>query len=222
MDGPREPSGRGEPGVVIVGAGGHALVAIDVLQAGGRAVAGCVSTDGRANADIGRLGVSMLGTEAALDDRLGAGPVDVFVAIGDNRARHDVARRLAEAGARLVRAVSPAAIVSPHAALADGVLVMPGAVVNALARIETGAIVNTGASVDHECLVGPFAHLAPRVALAGNVTIGCGALVGIGAAVAPGRTVGAWSTVGAGSTVVRDVPPGVVVMGSPAGERPPR
>jgi UDP-perosamine 4-acetyltransferase len=218
MDGSGEQPGRRSPGVVVVGAGGHALVAIDVLRAAGRDVAGCVTSDGVARAEIGRLGVVMLGRDGVLEERLAAGPLDIFVAIGDNRIRRDVTWRLAAAGARPVTAVSPAATVSSHACVAPGALVMPGAVVNALARIEAGAIVNTGASVDHECIVGEFAHLGPGVAVAGAVTIGAGALLGIGAAVAPGRRVGAWSTVGAGATVVGDVDDGVVVVGTPARE----
>jgi UDP-perosamine 4-acetyltransferase len=205
-------------GVVLVGASGHALVAIEVLRAAGHRVAGCVSNDGRARADLARLEAGLLGDEAALAAMLREGPVEVFVAIGDNRGRCEVSRRLIAAGARLVAAVSPDASISSHAVIADGGLIMPGAVVNALANIGAGVIVNTGASVDHECSIGDYAHLAPGVALAGNVTVGEGAMVGIGSAVMPGCRIGAWSTVGAGATVVRDVPDGALVVGTPARE----
>jgi UDP-perosamine 4-acetyltransferase len=204
------------PEIVVVGAGGHALVALDVLVSAGLPVAGCVSDDGVAQADIAALGVEMLGTTDVLLQRLRGGAVELFVAIGDNHARRDITLRLESAGARLAAAVSPAAVISPHAVVAPGALVMPGAVINALATIGPGAIVNTGASVDHECEVGPFVHIAPGVAMAGNVVVGEGALLGIGAAVTPGRRIGAWSTVGAGATVVCDVPDGAVVVGTPA------
>jgi sugar O-acyltransferase (sialic acid O-acetyltransferase NeuD family) len=215
-------AGQRLPDVIVVGAGGHALVAIDVLRAAGRHVAGCVTSDGSAAADIGRLGVRLLGTEAVLDGPLDAGTAHVFVAIGDNPTRRDVTGRLLSRGVQLVRAMSPRAVVSDHARVEDGVLVMPGAVVNALATIGVGAIVNTGASVDHECTVGDFAHVGPGAAVAGSAVIGEGALIGMGSAIAPGREIGAWSTVGAGATVVTDVPDGVVVVGTPAREQPSR
>jgi UDP-perosamine 4-acetyltransferase len=205
-------------GVVVVGAGGHALVAIEVLRAAGHRVAGCVSYDGRSRSELSRLDVAMLGDESALVTMLEDGPVDVFVAIGDNRSRCDVSRRLVGAGARATAVISPQASVSALASVGHGALVMPGAIINTLATIGTGAIVNTGASVDHECVVGDYAHIAPGVALAGNVIVGAGALVGIGSAVTPGCRIGAWSIVGAGATVIRDVPPATVVVGTPARE----
>jgi UDP-perosamine 4-acetyltransferase len=204
------------PEVVVVGAGGHALVALDVLASAGLPVAGCVSDDGVAQADIAALGVELLGKTDVLLRQLSQCPVDVFVAVGDNHARRDITLRLESTGARMVAAISPNAVISSHAVVAPGALVMPGALVNALATIGPGAIVNTGASVDHECDVGAFVHIAPGVALAGNVVVGEGALVGIGAAVTPGRRIGAWSTVGAGATVLGDVADGAVVIGTPA------
>ena len=188
------------------------------LAAAGLHVAGCVSSDGRARADIGRLGVKVIGDESVLDEQLARRPVDVFVAVGDNRARRDSTALLLRRGARLVPAVSPHAVVSAHATIADGALIMPGVVVNALASIGAGVILNTGASIDHECVVGDFAHIAPGVAVAGNVTVGEGALVGIGAAVTPGCSIAAWSTVGAGATVIDDVVDATVVAGTPARE----
>jgi UDP-perosamine 4-acetyltransferase len=206
------------PEVVVVGAGGHAIVSLDVLASAGCSVAGCVSDDGVARADLAALGVELLGATDVLLRRLTDGPLDVFVAVGDNHARRDITRRLEAAGAQLVTAISPDAVISPHVVIGPGALVMPGAILNALTTIGPGAIVNTGASVDHECEVGPFVHLAPGVALAGNVVVGEGALVGIGAAVTPARRIGAWSTVGAGATVMGDVPEAAVVVGTPARE----
>lgn len=202
--------------VVIVGAGGHALVAADVLRALGRQVAGWVTTDGTAAAPVDQIGLERAGTVDDLARMIAAGTHDVFVAIGDNRRRAEVTRRLLDAGATLATAVSPDAVVAPSARLGRGVLVMPGAVVNALARLGDGVIVNTGATVDHECEVDDFAHLAPRSALAGNVRVGTGALVGIGAVVIPGRRLGPWCVVGAGSAVVGDVDESLTVGGVPA------
>ena len=58
----------------------------------------------------------------------------VVVSIGDGRARLDRQLRLAEAGARIVTLIHPAATVSRHAFLDTGTVVMAGAVVNS-ARI---------------------------------------------------------------------------------------
>lgn len=202
--------------VVVVGAGGHALVAIETLRSAGWDVVGCVSAEGGAGAaPVGRLGVEVLGDDSALTGM--AGSVDaVFVAIGDNRRRRDVTDRVTTDGWSLADAVSPRAVISPSATVGAGALICAGAVVNALASIGVGAVVNTAATVEHECTVGAFSHLGPRSVLAGNVAVGDGALVGVGASVVPGVRLGAWCRVGAGAAVVADVADGVTVVGVPA------
>lgn len=202
--------------VVVVGASGHALVAIETLRSTGWDVVGCVSADpGSGPAVVGRLGIEVLGDDNALAGLVGS--VDaVFVAIGDNRRRRDVTDRVTTDGWSLAHAVSPQAVISPSATVGAGALICAGAVVNALASIGVGAVVNTAATVEHECTVGAFSHLGPRSVLAGNVAVGDGALVGVGASVVPGVRLGAWCRVGAGAAVVADVADGVTVVGVPA------
>jgi UDP-perosamine 4-acetyltransferase len=199
--------------VLVVGAGGHARVSIEVLATSGHVVTGCLSRDGAASAV---LGAPMLGCDDELERRIAGGQRDVFVGIGDNRDRLAVARRVLAAGGTLVTAVSPHAIVSSSATVGPGTLLMPGAVVNAGTVLGTVVIVNTNASVDHDCTVADGVHVAPGVAIAGGVELGEGVLVGIGSCVIPGVRVGAGATVGAGSAVVRDVAAGVTVVGVPA------
>jgi UDP-perosamine 4-acetyltransferase len=202
--------------VVVVGAGGHAAVCIDVLAAAGAEVRGVV--DDRAPADD--LPVPFLGDDVWLAHALTAGTAEaVFVAIGSNRRRAEVQRRLEALGARLVVAVHPSAVVSPTATLQPGAVVMPGAVVNARTRIGRGAIVNTAASVDHDGDIGDYTHIAPGSHLAGNVTTGEGAFLGVGASVVPGASIGAWATVGAGAAVVGDIAAGLTAVGVPARTR---
>jgi UDP-perosamine 4-acetyltransferase len=200
---------------VIIGAGGHALVCIEVLERMGLSVAGCVSSDGTAAADIDSLGIAMLGTIDDLDDLL-AGGRWAFVAVGDNAVRRSLAERVTDLGAELVPAISPDATVSRSAMVEAGALVMPGAIVNAQARIGLGAIVNTGARVDHECSIGAFAHIAPGATLGGSVTVGDETLVGIGSTTRPGVTIGARVVVGAGAVVVGDISAEQTVVGVPA------
>jgi sugar O-acyltransferase (sialic acid O-acetyltransferase NeuD family) len=200
----------------VVGAGGHALVAIEVLASGHVGAAGCLSEDGTPSADTTAVGAPMLGRVDELPALVAAGHTQVFVAVGSNQARHTLIAAATGAGAQLVTAVSDAAHVSPTAAIRPGTLVMPAAVVNALARIGTGVIINSGAIVEHECVIGDFAHIAPGAVLAGNVHVGEGTLVGVGARVIPGIRIGAWATVGAGAVVIEDVPDGATVVGVPA------
>ena len=200
--------------VLMVGAGGHARVCLEALHDSGHEVIGCVSRDG---ASVVGLPCPNLGADDDLAAAAASGrATHAFVAIGDNAARAAAAARCLEAGLPLVNAVSRFAMVSADATLGDGVAVFAGAVLNAHTAVADGAIINTRASVDHDGSVGAFAHVSVGVGLAGGVTVGDRALLGIGAVVLPGCTVGSGAVVGAGAVVIRDVPPGVTVIGVPA------
>jgi UDP-perosamine 4-acetyltransferase len=202
--------------VLVLGAGGHALVCIEVLRSAGYPVTTCLARTPRSAAALERLGVQVVGRDDQLSDYVPRRYSSVFVAIGNNSARGARIRDVRSLGGSLPAAVSPDAHMSVSAEIGPGALVMPGAVVNALAVVGAGAIVNTGALIDHECHIGDLAHVAPGAALAGSVAVGEGALVGIGARIAPGRRIGAWATVGAGAVVIDDVPRGDTVVGIPA------
>jgi sugar O-acyltransferase (sialic acid O-acetyltransferase NeuD family) len=203
--------------VIVVGAGGHGQVVADILRAaraGGRDVEVIGYLDDR-KAVHGHTLVNarVLGPATALNDTLHDA---VVVAIGDNKARAAIARRLVESGARLATAVHPAAVVAMDVSVGDGSMLCAGAVVNTGTVIGRGVILNTACSVDHHTTVGDYAHIAPGVHMGGEVTVGEGALVGIGAVVLPRVTIGRWAIVGAGAVVTRNVPDGAIVIGNPA------
>lgn len=198
--------------VVVLGAGGHARVCLDLLlQDPSLDVVGCLG-----DAGSGALQRPVLGDDEALPRLRSEGVSHVFVAIGENALRARLSARVTDLGFTHVCAVSPDAIVAPTARLGTGVAVMAGAVVNPYAVVGDGAVLNTGATVDHDCRVGAFSHLAPGVHLAGDCTVGEGALVGVGAVARPGTTIGAWSVVGAGAVLVADVAERTTVVGNPA------
>lgn len=202
--------------VLVVGAGGHALVCVETLRASGHSIAGCVARGAQPAADLDRVGVEIVGSDEDLDNLIVGGLERTFVAIGDNRARESLTQRVLESGGSLVTAVSPSAVLSPTATVGAGSLVMPGAILTSQVSVGAGAIVNTAAVVEHESSIGQFAHIAPGTALAGRVRVGRGALVGIGACVLPGLSIGSWAVVGAGAVVTADVPDGATVVGVPA------
>ena len=202
------------PPVLMIGAGGHAKVVIELVRA-----AGAYEIIGLIDLNLSGppiLDVPILGTDRDLPRLRREGIKHAFVGIGNNQRRLQTGYYLRQIDFKIINAISPAAIVSVSARLGDGIAVMAGAVINAEARIDDFSIINTHASVDHDCWVGEGAHVCPGSTLAGNVRIGSLAFIGAGATVIPGTTIGQHATIGAGASVLKDVPDGASAWGVPA------
>jgi UDP-perosamine 4-acetyltransferase len=202
--------------VVILGAGGHGKVVLDILRAQRQHhVVGFLDADpALSGTRVG--GVEVLGAVNLLTRLKQQRVRGAIVAIGDNRTRRRYADEVLDCGLELISAVHPSAVVASGATLDAGAVVAAGAVVGVEARIGRDAIINTGALVDHECVIGPASHICPGVALAGRVEVGAEAFVGIGARVIQCVKIGAGAMVAGGAVVIRDVPDGVRVAGVPA------
>ena len=103
-------------------------------------------------------------------------------------------------------------IVEHHVRIGDGVRIHSGAFIPEFSVLEDGAWIGPHAVLTNARY--PLAADAKRT-LSGPV-IGAGAKIGANATILPGVTVGRNALVGAGSVVVRDVPEGAVVVGTPA------
>jgi UDP-perosamine 4-acetyltransferase len=202
--------------VVIVGAGGHGKVVLEILQAQGKhRVVGFLDAD---QAVVGTVihGVPVLGPVNHIGRLRQQKIKAAIVAIGDNRVRVSYAGLLLENGLELLTAIHPSAVISLSAQIGRNVVIAPGVVVAAAAKVGDSAILNTSCVIDHECEVGIGSHIAPGAVLAGRVRVGDGAFIGLGARVIPCLTVGSGATVGAGAVVIRDVPAGATAVGVPA------
>ena len=199
---------------VIIGAGGHARVVIELARAT-NAFSVCGLIDPRPSAQT-VLGVPVIGGDEKLRVLQREGIGHAFVAIGDNRIRQKVAMQLALHGFIQPALTHPSAVLSPSARVEPGSLVMARAVLGTEAVLAAGAILNTGAVADHDCILSAYCHVAPGSALAGAVTVGERTLVGVGSSVKPGVRIGSDTVIGAGAAVVDDVANGVTAVGVPA------
>ena len=202
-----------ETTLLVFGAGGHAKVVIDAAEKQGYRLI-VVADDAETLWGTSLLGHAILGGReavCALDFRSHA-----ISAIGSNAARGQVADWFAAQGFVAASIVHPSAQIGRAARIGAGSLLVAGCVVNSDAVLGSNVIVNTGATVDHDCHVGDNVHIAPGVHLCGEVVVGSGTLLGVGAVVVPGVRIGADCVIGAGATVIRDVPDGARVAGTPA------
>lgn len=201
---------------VVVGAGGHGRVVLDILiRARQHRVIGFLDS----NPEIhGRRmdGVPILGDLSAIPDLKSQGVAGAIVAIGDNGVRRSFADEIESMGLDLLNAIHPSANLAHNVRIGRNVVIAAGALVCAHCQIGDSVILNTGCIIDHESMIGTAAHICPGARLAGRVMVESGAFVGIGATVLQGLRIGCEAIVGGGAVVIRDVEPMSTVVGVPA------
>lgn len=199
--------------LLVIGAGGHARVVIDVARAAGYHPVAALDP-----ASVGSTcnGVDVIGGDDLAEQMFSQGLRNAVVAVGDNALRSKIGNRLRDIGFALPPVVHPSAILSSSARIGDGTVIMPLAVVNAAATIGAMVIVNTSAVIEHDCDIGDGAHIAPGCLLGGTVSVGAQTLIGIGSVVRPEARIGDHAVVGAGSTVIGNIERNLVATGSPA------
>ncbi len=207
---------KGKP-VILLGAGGHAKVLLDILLDQNIEILGIAEKDG-ADLPADLYGVPLIGNDSAVQqyppDKVEL--VNGIGSIGSTALRQKVYEKFKRQGYRFPQVIHPGAVVSQRAELGEGVQIMAGAVVNIGTRIKEDSIINTNASVDHDCLIGAHVHIAPGVTLSGGVTVGEGSHIGTGASVMQGIEIGANVIVGAGAVVIDNIETGKTVCGVPA------
>jgi sugar O-acyltransferase (sialic acid O-acetyltransferase NeuD family) len=201
--------------IIVIGAGGHAKVVIDIFNYTGYHVVGVLDGDTSKHGKT-LLGVPILGGNEKLEEILASGVKKAFVAIGNNDVRVKIGESLKAKGFTLVTAIHHSAIIADSVRIGEGSMVAAGGVINPDASIGKHVIINTGVTVDHDCVIKDGAHVSPGVNLAGNVQIGEKTHVGIGSCIIQGINISENTVIGAGSVVVRDIASDVVAYGNPA------
>jgi sugar O-acyltransferase (sialic acid O-acetyltransferase NeuD family) len=205
------------PGIIVVGASGHAKVVIDIIEHQGcYNIVGLVDTFKQPGAEL--MGYHVIGREDCIRDLLARGKiVGGIIAIGHNWVRCQMARGIQELAPdfAFVNAIHPSARIAREVTLGHGVAVMAGVSVNPGTQIGDFCFLNTNSSVDHDNILGEFSCLQPNAATGGNVRIGAFSAVSMGANIIHGVSIGSHTVIGAGATVVADIPDLVVAFGTP-------
>ncbi|MBQ9480388.1 MAG: acetyltransferase [Selenomonadaceae bacterium] len=201
--------------IIMLGAGGHAKVLLDILIDAGANVLGILDRD----PDVAPIfDIPIIGTD---DDISRYAPAEIDLinglgSVGVVGVRFKIYQKFKALGYNFRRVTHPQAIISARSILGEGVQIMAGAVINAGTVVGANSIINTRASIDHDCRIDEHVHIAPGCVLSGGVSVGSRTHIGTGSAVIQGINIGRNVLIGAGSVVVNDIPDGATAYGVPA------
>jgi UDP-perosamine 4-acetyltransferase len=202
---------------IIIGAGGHARVVIDALQAWLTPGRYCLLDDNPKLWGLKLYGVPIIGGISEIERLADEGGHSFLVAIGHPPSlRAQLFARFWNLGMKPFSVEHIDSTVAVHSYMGAGSVVLARASIGPNANIGINCIINTAAIVEHDVVVGRSVHVGPGAILLGDVTVGDEAFIGAGAVVLPGVKVGKCATVGAGAVVTRDVKEGDTVVGVPA------
>lgn len=200
--------------IIIFGAGGHAAVILDILNA---QMANGEKIKIRGLLDDSNkqewMGYPILGSTNEANDFNGEDTYFI-IGIGSNNVRYELSQKYRHL--KFYTAIHPSAIIGSQVTIGEGTVVMPNAVINANTTIGDHVIINTGAVVEHDNLIEHCVHISPNATLCGTVKVKSLTHIGAGTTVIQGMTIGTQSIIGAGSTVITDIPEQVVAVGAPA------
>lgn len=192
--------------VVVLGAGGHASVLIDILMQLNIDILGIVSKEKPCENGIYR-GIPWYKNDedVLLFDKSTVLLVNGIGSMPGNAVRYKVHSKFKQLGYSFCSVISPKAIVSSFIRLEEGIQIMPGCIVNTNVAVGEGTILNSGAIIEHDCIIGKHNHIAPGVVLSGSVITQDFVHIGTGAQVIQGIRIGERTLVGAGATVTKDL-----------------
>lgn len=196
--------------LIIIGAGGHAKVIVDIANALGYNILGFLDDNTAINefANLKQLG-KIEDCTKYIDK------AKFVIAIGNNATRKAIAQRYELNFATLIH---PTAVVSCEAKIGKGSVVMPKAVINSAAKIGEHCIINTASVVEHDNQIGSFSHISPNATLCGTVNIGEDCHIGASATVINNLSVCDNCTIGAGAVVTKNILEKGTYIGVPAKE----
>ena len=193
--------------IAIIGAGGHGKVVGEI------ALLNQFKTidffDDKISGLDSRFPFKILGTSNDFKNHLKNYSV-CFVAIGDNKIRHEKINWLLKLNVRLANLVHPKSTISQYSTLGAGICIMAHAVVNPGTSIGDGAIINTSVSVDHDCIIEEFVHISPNCALSGNVKVGKFTHIGTGSSIHPSIHIGSNVKIGVGAKIYKDIEDNII------------
>jgi sugar O-acyltransferase (sialic acid O-acetyltransferase NeuD family) len=210
--------------LVVIGAGGFGAVAAAAAESiNATAPAGMPPWDviGYADCDPAKRGTRhagrlVHGTIEETAQAFGHRKLWFVCAIGDNRARAQIAGRAARLGWQPATLVHPSAVLDRSVEIGAGAFLGPLVVAAWAVRIGAHVVIDAHVSIGHNAVLLDYCEVFGGARINGNCQVGEFALIGCNATLLPGTLVGRGAVVGANSLAHGIVEPDATLVGAPA------
>ncbi|WP_407535960.1 acetyltransferase [Cetobacterium somerae] len=204
--------------IMIIGAGGHAKVIIDIILQRKKnlndnlVIKGILDDSFNENEKKDLFGIPIIGKVNKILEL----PSNIYyiIAIGNNDIRKKISQNYKEI--KYITLIHPKAIVAENVSLDEGTVLMAGSIVNSDTKIGKHCIINTGSIVEHDNIIKDYVHISPGATLCGGVIIEEETWVGARSTIIQGIRIGKKVIIGAGSVTIKDIDSFSTVIGIPA------
>ena len=197
--------------LLILGAGGHASILVDILLKQNRIILGVVAPSIESQC-LKLTKISHFLSDNVVFD-FNADEINLVNGIGSlpkSSLRANLYKKFTECGYEFETIIANSSEISDFCEISKGVHILHGAIVQAGTVVGENSIVNTGAQIDHDCRIGSHNHLAPGTILSGGVCTEEFVHFGTKSGAIQNVRIGEYSIIGAGAVVTNDIPPNTI------------
>ena len=201
-----------------LGIGHNSPVFIDLALACGYSIAGLYHYNNKRTGEIDH-GYEILGS---FDDLFAKGTLEgmsFLLTMGDNRIRTELSDKIIAKGGKVPTLIHPTAVISAFATISEvGVYISPYTYVQADSSVGNNTVLLSHVNISHTTHIGNSCFIAGGATIGAYTNMEDFVFIGQGALSisAKAKHIGHHAFIGARSLLTRDVPPCVVMAGSPA------
>ncbi len=175
--------------IILVGAGGHCVSCIDVIEKEKKfKIFGLVNNEKKKILKKYKV----IGRDKDLKNISKKIKYSLITLgqIKNNRAREILFEKILNYGYKLPTIISPLSYVSKNSSIGEGTIIMHGAIVNAGAKIGRNCIINSKSLIEHDVIIEDHCHVATRATVNGGVKIKKNSFIGSCAVIKQNLTIG--------------------------------
>lgn len=190
--------------IILVGAGGHALSCIDVIEAEKKyKIIGLI--DNKKNSK--KFTYKILGNDNYLK-KVFKPSLYAFITLGQIKnfsLRKKLFKLISKLNFKIPVIISPYSVVSTNAEIQKGSIIMHKSIINSGSLIGKNCIINTGAIIEHNVQIGNNCHISTGVILNGDVRVGDNTFIGSGTVIKNSLSIGSNCIIGMNKTVKKNI-----------------